>query len=120
MNKRGTFVMYSNYYDIFSTISYEKAGQLIIATLEYVKTGQIPKMPDDIQLGFKFMKNQIDFDTKKYKERCEKNRQNALKRHQQQGQTNDSMQSQTNECECLHNDNELELGLDNELEYELN
>lgn len=74
------FVIYASYYERFEDLSSEKFGDLIRLLCLYSRTGEEPKIKDkELQLAFKFAKVDIDKNSQKYNDRCEKNRANAKK-----------------------------------------
>ena len=79
MADKNSFVLYSNYNDILKDLPDEDAGKLFKASLEFQATGNIKELPIHIDLAFKFIKNQLDIDAKKYNDFCEKQKNNGLK-----------------------------------------
>lgn len=80
-DKKTSFVMYGDYFD--TLLDYDRAllGDLFLMLLYYGKTRIEPEINNDVANAlFKMFKHQIDFDTEKYKERCERNRANINKR----------------------------------------
>jgi len=76
---KNSFILYSNYYEILKDLSDEDAGILFKAILQYQATKEEIKLPANIAIAFKFIKNQFDIDDKKYKEYSEKQKANGLK-----------------------------------------
>ena len=84
----------------------EQAGILFKGILEYSSTGMPLESTDTaLQALFSMFKVQIDHDFKKYSDRCEQNRLNALRRHQKgnnhlqtDAEESNGMPSQTNPC----------------------
>lgn len=78
-NKKSSFILYANYYDILKDLSFEDKGILFDAILCYQATGEILTLPDNLKIAFNFIKNQFDLDDKKYNEFSEKQKTNGLK-----------------------------------------
>lgn len=74
MAGKNSFVLRISYGEIFAEMSDKQAGMLIKAIFNYVATGEIPAWLNDIEAktAFKFIKQDIDYDTAKYDELCEK------------------------------------------------
>ena len=62
MDKKNSFVLYSNYYEILGDLPNEKLGELFRAILEYKTTKKQPVVSVDLLVVFKFIKNQLDMD----------------------------------------------------------
>lgn len=72
------FLIYTEWIDQFSLLSDMEAGMLIKALLTYSSTGQVPDgLSGATMMAFSFMKSQIDRDSEKYAETCERNRANG-------------------------------------------
>ena len=74
MAGKNSFVLRISYGEIFAEMSDKQAGMLIKAIFNYVAAGEIPAWLNDIEAktSFKFIKQDIDYDTAKYDELCEK------------------------------------------------
>lgn len=74
MAGKSSFVLRISYGEIFAEMSDKQAGMLIKAIFNYVAAGEIPAWLNDIEAktAFKFIKQDIDYDTAKYDELCEK------------------------------------------------
>lgn len=74
MAGKNSFVLRISYGEIFAEMSDKQAGMLIKAIFNYVATGEIPAWLNDIEAktAFKFIRQDIDYDTAKYDELCEK------------------------------------------------
>ena len=85
MNKT-TFVLYSEQWGPLSCLSDEQLGRLFRHIFCWLidGSGDVKKeeqlVETDILIPYRFMTTQISIDTEKFKRKCEKNRQNALKR----------------------------------------
>ena len=76
---KNSFILYSNYYDILKDLSDNDAGLLFKTILKYQATGEMTDLPANLDLAFKFIKNQFDLDEEKYKKFSEKQKTNGLK-----------------------------------------
>ncbi|WP_320920292.1 DUF6291 domain-containing protein [Eisenbergiella porci] len=74
MEKKNSFVLYTDYRRQFDLLTDAELGQLIRAVMDYVETGQPPDLPAGPQMAFAFISAQIDRDMKKYQEVVEKRR----------------------------------------------
>lgn len=72
------------YYDILEQLedfSDEQFGKIARAIIKYDKTGEISEFDDfSIKVAFKMFKPILDRNNQEYEDKCEKNRQNILKR----------------------------------------
>lgn len=79
-NKQPGFVLYNTYAPQFEMLSLEDRGSLVSALFNYSMCGTIP---DDLQpvvkMAFGFIKQDMDRDAEKYREKCEINRENGKK-----------------------------------------
>lgn len=74
------FVMYADMLSQIEDLNPEQMGNLFKAILVYVGTGETMEMDAVTNMAFKFIRAQIDRDQDKYREKCERNRENAQKR----------------------------------------
>lgn len=104
MKEATSIILHSESVAAVNCLTDEQAGKLFKAILEYADSEKSWESKDTaLQALFSMFKTQIDRDWKKYKERCDKNRQNALKRHAKGGEpmprepnANDGRPSQAN------------------------
>lgn len=76
---KNSFLIYLDYEEQFNLLTDEQVGQLMRAIMKYEKTQEEPKLDGILKMAFSFIKTQLDRDREKYKERCEKNKQNGAK-----------------------------------------
>lgn len=76
---KNSFLIYLDYEEQFNLLTDEQIGQLMRAIMKYEKTGEQPELNGMVKMAFSFIKTQLDRDRKKYKDKCEKNRENAKK-----------------------------------------
>lgn len=77
-----SIIIYADCIAILEELTNEQAGRLFKAILSYVNEEPVTETDGDpaVKMAFKVLKNQIDRDTEKYVEKCEKNRAIAQKR----------------------------------------
>ena len=84
--KKTTFVLYSEQWGPLSCLSDEQLGRLFRHIFCWLidGSGDVKKeeqlVETDILIPYRFMTTQISIDTEKFKRKCEKNRQNIMKR----------------------------------------
>ena len=79
-DRKNSFIMYNNYINYFTLLSYEDRGVLITAILEYANNRSVSiELEGAAAMAFAFIKDTLDRDSKKYEEKCEKNRENGKK-----------------------------------------
>jgi hypothetical protein len=116
MNKT-TFVLYSEQWGPLSCLSDEQLGRLFRHIFCWLidGSGDVKKeeqlVETDILIPYRFMTTQISIDTEKFKRKCEKNRQNIMKRWAKK-------KKDTNVDLVIHNENENENENVNENENE--
>lgn len=114
---RDSFLMYTEWANQINRLSDEQAGILLKAIFAYNKGEQMHAMDDKTDMCFSFIQGQLDRDSRKYADVCDKRREagkkggvaNATKRKQMLPIANFAKQTVANQAD---NDNE------NENEYE--
>ena len=114
MKEATSIIIHSENNTAVKCLTNEQAGILFKGILEYSSSGMPLESTDTaLQALFSMFKVQIDRDFKKYSDRCEQNRLNALRRHQNgnnrpQSNTNESdgMPLQANACKSNNNSND--------------
>lgn len=74
-----SFPVYLDYAKAVNKLSDDEAGKLFKALLEYADSGQDPQLEGSLYAVFAIMQNQLDRDTEKYVQKCERLRQNGSK-----------------------------------------
>ena len=103
--KKTTFVLYSEQWGPLSCLSDEQLGRLFRHIFCWLidGSGDVKKeeqlVETDILIPYRFMTTQISIDTEKFKRKCEKNRQNIMKRWAKK-------KKDTNVDLVIHNENE--------------
>lgn len=74
MADKNSFILRNEYLDIFTDLSDSQAGVLIKAVYKYAAAKEMPEGLKDVEvkMAFKFIKKDIDYDTQKYNDLCEK------------------------------------------------
>lgn len=74
MAEKNSFILRNEYLDIFEDLSDKQAGILIKTVYRYAVNGKKPEGLNDeaLKMAFRFIKKDIDYDTAKYNELCEK------------------------------------------------
>ena len=99
-----SFVLHNSYYDPIADLSDEELGKLFRAIFVYQIDG-IDTSEGSIKIPFRFFKNQMDLDRKKYEDKCAKNKENVAKRwNSKNTKENNGNQSQTNEYDRIQSD----------------
>lgn len=74
MTRKNSFVLRNSYADIFADMSDKQAGALIKVIFNYVAAKDVTDGLQDVEvkMAWKFIKQDIDYDTKKYNDLCDK------------------------------------------------
>lgn len=78
---REYFCAYHSYLKSIEPLNDAEKGRLFAALLEYSSTGAVPELRGNERFVFPTMKEQIDRDLQKYEEKCNRNRENVLRRY---------------------------------------
>lgn len=79
--QKKSFILYCEQKEVMDDLSKEEVGILIYAIFDYVENGIIPSFKDrTLNLAFKLIKRQLDFDKEKYEKICKQNSENQRKR----------------------------------------
>lgn len=88
--RKDNFVLYLSQYKSIQCLSLEDKGRLLDSLFYYLENEEEPNdLPPLVYMAFSFIRTQIDIDTNKYVQRCEKNKYNIRKRWEQSN-TNDT------------------------------
>lgn len=72
MGEKKSFVVYHSYSECLEDLSNEEIGILFKSMLEYSQTGEMPTLPRELKVAFRFIKQQMDADETKYMEECKR------------------------------------------------
>ena len=95
-NKRNSFILYTDYSDHIDSLTLEEKGLLFEALLEYAKGIEI-ELSGAVKVAFSFIKAQIDRDSEKYEEVCEKRRSAGKKGGAPKGNKNAEKTTKNNQ-----------------------
>lgn len=113
-------IMYGEWLELLKdedlSLSDAEIGIVMIAVLEYIQTGEMPKFSDrGLMAVFKSIKGQIDKDGEKYDETCKKRRESSAKRWSKCTEDN---AKNANACKCTEdNANVYDNECDNDNEH---
>lgn len=103
MAKKKSFVLYFDCKKQIDMLSDEQAGKLFKALFDFAESDEIPEFSDGmLTMAFSFISAQIERDSVKYEERCEKNRQIALEREKRK---RERFNTNVNECKQTNTNN---------------
>lgn len=116
---KDSFLMYTEWANQINRLTDAQAGTLLKAIFSYVKRDQMPLLDDKTDMCFSFIQGQLDRDSKKYEDVCEKRREsgkkggeaNATKRKQMLPNATFGKQTVANQAD---NDNEYENEYEND------
>lgn len=120
MERKNSFVLYSDYLEHFELLSDEDAGKLIKVILRYTSGGEIDleNLNPVAKMAFSFIKKQLDRDMKAYEIKCSKNRENGKlggRPKKADGIDRNQMDNEKpNGFLQKHNDNDTDNGIENE------
>ena len=100
MDNKNSVVIYGDYCEALNSFTQVQLGELFSAILSYAKYRKTPCIEDaEVRGCFRMIQHQIDFDTKRYYEKCEQNRINANKRYKKEKHKSDF--DYANECDGI-------------------
>ena len=93
---KDSLILYTQQYEAIKHLSSEDKGLLLDAIFSYHITQSIPVgLSPVVSMAFSFIRTSIDIDNKKYQKKCERNRENAAKRWEE---------NNVNGCERIRTD----------------
>lgn len=93
---REYFCAYHSYLAAMEPLNDAERGRLFTALLIYSQTGDAPHLDGNERFVFPVMREQIDRESKKYAAKCERNRENVMKRYSNEYERNQSYSNATN------------------------
>lgn len=90
------FIVYKDLHAVVDELTDEQAGQLFKGMIAYSADGTEPKFDGVLKFVFIPIRQQMDRDSDKYDEKCEKNRENARKRWERNANGSERMRSDAN------------------------
>lgn len=105
--KKETFILNTDLDEKTQSLSDEEVGQVFRKIIKYVKSEDLPKLSEKLELLFDFIKVDLDKNTKKYEETCKKRKEAIQNRWNKTTDTKEykSIQMYTNDTD---NDNEYD------------
>lgn len=97
------FIVYKDLHAVVDELTDEQAGQLFKGMIAYSANGTEPKFDGILKFVFIPIKQQMDRDSDKYGEKCEKMRANANKRWQSNANASKSTQLDANNANTKTN-----------------
>ena len=117
-SKKGV-VMYYDILEQLEDFSDEQFGKMTRAIIKYDKTGEITEFDDPtLKVAFKILKPTLDRNKQEYQEKCEKNRQNVLKRWEKED-TNEYDGIQSYNSNTNDTDKDIDKEKDNDIEKDI-
>lgn len=96
---KDTFILRSNYDELFQDLTSQQAGEVIQAIFAYVRQRTLPKFSSaEARITFKCIQKDITFDLNKYNKTCEKRKQAAEKRWTRKN---------AKKCKCIRRDENI-------------
>ena len=118
---RNSFLIYTEYEKYFDMLLPEEQAKLIKALFTSFRDEDTSSIESSMEgmtkMAFAFMETQLKADTKKYKEKCEQNRENANSRNRTQTIGSERIQSHTiaNDGTRTQQDIDKDLDIDNNI-----
>jgi DnaD/phage-associated family protein len=78
MEKKDSLIFYISHYQVLKNLSDEDFGKLYKAFFEN-QLGNEVELPDELKIPFGLVNNQMVLDSRKYEEKCAKNKENGKK-----------------------------------------
>ena len=103
--KKENFLLYHNLFPMIEELGNEDVGDVIKSVFNYSMNGEIAKYEKGSakSMLFKSIKNSIDINNEKYIAKCNRNRENILKRWQKIFYNNQDFNKETFEKYCIEN-----------------
>lgn len=92
------FIVYKDLHAVVDELNDEQAGQLFRGMIKYASEGIEPKFDGILKFVFIPIKQQMDRDSDKYDKKCERMRENANKRWQNNAKVSNGMQLHANDA----------------------
>lgn len=92
------FIVYKDLHAVVDELTDEQAGQLFRGMIKYASGGIEPKFEGVLKFVFIPIKQQMDRDSDKYDKKCERMRENANKRWQNNAKASNGMQLHANDA----------------------
>ncbi len=120
-----SLLLYYDYIDQFEMLDDSQFRKLIYSMIEFDRDGKEPELDKVSSMAFAFIKKRLILDKEKWKDQCNKNKENIEKRWNKNKEKNDSIQPNTTEYECIRKDTkytdidiEIEKDIEKDIEIE--
>lgn len=75
--EKNSFIVYHKYRDILKDLTNEQVGILFRSIFDYEIDKTLPNLNGELKMAFNFVKTDLDFNSNKYNNICERNRKNG-------------------------------------------
>ena len=75
--EKNSFIIYHKYRDILKDLTNEQVGILFRSIFDYEIDKTLPNLEGELKMAFNFVKTDLDFNSNKYNNICERNRKNG-------------------------------------------
>ena len=104
---KDSFVLYASQHEAIKELSLTQKGLLLDVLFLYATQDIIPDVEDkEVRIAFNFIRQQIDKDSKKYSEKCEKNKKIALEREERRRKAREEYKRTRTYTNVTYNDND--------------
>ncbi|MBQ7826698.1 MAG: hypothetical protein IJ386_00350 [Clostridia bacterium] len=104
-DSKNSFILYNDYEKYFKQLTDTETASVLFAVFAYSKNGDEPEsLTPMAAMVFSFIRDQLDRDMEKYRQICEKNRKNSLKRFEKKSSADNGGYRPTSTD--IHNDND--------------
>ncbi len=104
---KDSFVLYASQYEAIKELTLSQKGLLLDVIFQYTTKGIIPDVDDkEVRLAFNFIRQQLDKDSKKYSEKCEKNKKIAIEREERRRKAREEYKRARSYTNVTDNDND--------------
>ena len=83
MERKNSFIMYTNYLEYMEPFSMKQRGELFTAVIQYQLGLEVMPISRMLRPVFAMIRDQLDRENEKYLRRCEENRRRAERRRMQ-------------------------------------
>lgn len=105
MGAKPGVMLYFSIREPLQLLTLEEKGMLLDAVLEYGGGGSLPVFGGCLGMAWAFVRQQIDDDTKRYNDKCEKNKKAVANRWQKKAEEYERIHAYTNDTNTISNYN---------------
>ena len=106
MAEKRSMIVYYEILEQLEDFTDEQVGKMFRAMVEYDKNGVEPNFSGEMKVAFKFIKLSIDKNKEEYTKKCDKNRENVMKRWNKDTNEYDRIPSYNSYTNDTDNDND--------------